>query len=160
MVAKVELLLDTSADDAADGVNELLRELQRHFTASSCLVDYRIEGFRAAPAKAEQALASGGYEEGLAFAGGPREQEALAAVSTVHLSDEGRQWLESGMQGAVGYPNEYGGFMYVGEASQVLESGALPAEVGEVVAWAREHGLVWVKFDADGCEVEGLRRFD
>lgn len=41
MIVTVQLLLDVSDDDeAADAVNEILREQQRDFVATSCLIDY------------------------------------------------------------------------------------------------------------------------
>ena len=40
----VTLALDVASEaEAADGTNELLRELQRSFTPSSCLLDYAID---------------------------------------------------------------------------------------------------------------------
>lgn len=43
MKITVELLLDVEDDaEACDAMNEILREQQRIYTASSCLLDYQI----------------------------------------------------------------------------------------------------------------------
>lgn len=160
VIASVELLLDVSADDGPDGVNELLRELQRHFTSTSCLVDYRIEGFRMAGRQTQEVLASGEYEEGLAFAKGPRSVERLVALSTAHLSEAGRQWVEAGMEGAIGHATETGGFLYVGDPTGVQDWRRIPEEVQEILSWAHDEALTWVKFDCDGLLHQGLRVFE
>lgn len=42
-ITTVQLLLDVGSEaEAADAVGEILREQQRHFTPSSCLLDYRL----------------------------------------------------------------------------------------------------------------------
>lgn len=160
VIASVELLLDVSPDEGPDGVNELLRELQRHFTSTSCLVDYRIEGFRMAGRQTQEALAASTYEEGLAFARGPREVEKLVALSTAHLSEAGREWVGAGMEGAIGHSTEAGGFLYVVEAPGAQDETLVPEEVRAVLSWAREQSLTWVKFDCDGLIEPGLQVFE
>ena len=159
VIAKVELLLDVGLDKGADGVNELLRELQRKFTDQSCLVDYAVLGFRVADAATVASIPKGEYEEGLAFSRRPSEVEGLASVSTAHLSEQGREWIEGGMEGVVGYPNENGAFMYTGSGWELTADG-VPPEVVDIVAWAREQGLTWVKFDGDGAVVGCLTQFE
>ncbi|MDN7537062.1 hypothetical protein [Burkholderia cenocepacia] len=44
IVLNVMLVLDCSANEAADAVNEMLRDQQRKFAASSCLLDYAFAG--------------------------------------------------------------------------------------------------------------------
>jgi hypothetical protein len=160
VIASVELLLDVSADEGADGVNELLRELQRHFTSTSCLVDYRIEGFRQAGQQTLDILPVGAYEEGLAFAKAPRAVERLVALSTAHLSEAGRLWVEAGMDGAIGHRTETGGFLYVGDVSGVRDENRIPEEVQAILSWAEDEALTWVKFDCDGLVQPGLRVFE
>lgn len=47
----VQLVLDVDCEaEAFDAVNEILREQQRHFFATSCLVDYRTETPQSDPA--------------------------------------------------------------------------------------------------------------
>lgn len=39
----VQLVLDVSSDaECFDAANEILREQQRHFVGTSCLIDYRV----------------------------------------------------------------------------------------------------------------------
>lgn len=85
--------------------------------------------------------------------------ERLAAISTAHLSEAGRAWMEGGMQGAVGHPNEYGGFMYTG-AEWCFSETEVPEEVRAIALWAKTEDLAWVKFDGDGQTVPFLAVFD
>ncbi len=51
-----------SAPEAADGANEILRDLQREYAPDSCLIDYALDGFQPCEIGAD-------YQEGEAFAG-------------------------------------------------------------------------------------------
>jgi hypothetical protein len=87
--------------------------------------------------------------------------EPLVALSTRHVSPETLDWMANGGQGAIFYPGEAGGFLYIG-AQDAWVGDAVPSEVVAIVVWARAQpeGLVWVKFDPDGGIVEALTVFE
>lgn len=86
--------------------------------------------------------------------------EPLVAVSTAHLAPSALDWLASGAAGAIGYPNQLGGFVHVGSPEEPLFGPEVPESVVAVASWAREHGFVWIKVDPDGNEIEGLGQFE
>jgi hypothetical protein len=68
----VQMLLDVEEDaEAFDGVNEILRDQQRHFQEpgrNSCLIDYQIVGEPVeADAEINAAIVEDTYEEGMGF---------------------------------------------------------------------------------------------
>ncbi len=79
--------------------------------------------------------------------------EPLVTVSTRHLSPATLQRLASGQLSVHAYPNDYGGFVYVGDPQ-----GNAPEEPDllAIVSLAQQAGIVWLKFDADAMEVDGL----
>lgn len=82
--------------------------------------------------------------------------ETLMVVSTAQLGEAGAKWLALGGPGATLYPNEYGGFMFVGYDTAPDFEDCVPAEVAHVAAWAWARSVAWVKFDPDGAMVPGL----
>jgi hypothetical protein len=64
--------------------------------------------------------------------------EPLAALSITHLTPSTRQKLAADDLSVNAYPNEYGGFVYVGAPRY----------------------SVWLKFDSDAAIVDGLPVFD
>ncbi|MDI9688517.1 hypothetical protein [Burkholderia cenocepacia] len=83
--------------------------------------------------------------------------EPLVALSTAHLHPDNRQRLADGGLSVLTYPNEYGGFVYVGEAG---ENEPTEPELAAIFAAARGANIVWIKFDADAEVVDGLPTFD
>ena len=62
----------------------------------------------------------------------------------------------SSTEGSTGYPNDYGGFVYVGPAAENVPA---EPELIPLFAAARVAGIVWLKFDADAETVEGFETF-
>lgn len=81
----------------------------------------------------------------------------MIALSTEHLHPDNRQRLIDGALSVVTYPNEYGGFVHVGPASENAPSEPELATLFEVV---RSVGIVWIKFDRDAPVVDGLSTFE
>lgn len=83
--------------------------------------------------------------------------EPLLALSTVHLSRVTCDALATypSRWPLVFYPNDYGAFVHVGEPAQ-LQVDELPSDLAYVMRFAAGKGIVWVKFDADAQELEGL----
>lgn len=79
--------------------------------------------------------------------------EPLLAVSTGHLNTATLEDLQSGrIEWVITYPNEYGAFVLVTDA--LMES--VPEDLRNVMNWAREHGIHWVKLDPDGTVINDL----
>lgn len=76
--------------------------------------------------------------------------EPLVTLSTELLTPAGRTWLSEGGFGATVYPNEYGGFMFVGYPQRPDFDPAVPTEITRIAEQAWHAGLMWVKFDPDG----------
>lgn len=53
----------------------------------------------------------------------------------------------------IAYPNDYGGFVYVGSADENVPD---EPELIPIFAAAQAVGIVWIKFDADAEAVEGF----
>jgi hypothetical protein len=83
--------------------------------------------------------------------------EAMIALSAEHLHPDSRQRLADGALSVLAYPNEYGGFVYVGEAGA---SDPSEPELASIFEITRIAGIVWIKFDRDTPVVEGLSSFD
>ncbi|MDE2298438.1 MAG: hypothetical protein KGK18_09740 [Burkholderiales bacterium] len=83
--------------------------------------------------------------------------EPLAALSITHLTAATRQKLAADDLSVNAYPNDYGGFVYVGAPSYNV-----PAESDLAVIFkvAEQAGIVWLKFDSDAAVVDGLPVFD
>lgn len=82
-----------------------------------------------------------------------KHAEPLVAISTRHLSRATLQRLADGHLSVLAYPNDYGGFVYAGGPC-----GNVPQEpeLQTIVALAQQASIVWIKFDADALEVDGL----
>ncbi|WP_228403760.1 hypothetical protein [Diaphorobacter nitroreducens] len=83
--------------------------------------------------------------------------EPMVALSTEHLHPDTRLRLAKGALSVVTYPNEYGGFVYVG-----TEGGNTPSEpeLAAIFEVVRDADIVWIKFDRDTPVVEGLPTFE
>ncbi len=79
--------------------------------------------------------------------------EPLAAVSALHLCAQTRAALSEGMLSIATYPNEYGGFVYVGPRD---ENAPTEPDLAVVLELAVRAGVVWLKFDCDAPIVDGL----
>lgn len=82
--------------------------------------------------------------------------EPLVALSTAHLRQETAQRLADDELDILCYPNEYGGFIYVGADENISQY----PELNTILCAARADGIVWLKFDADAAEVPGLETFE
>lgn len=83
--------------------------------------------------------------------------EPLAALSITHLTAATRQKLAADDLSVNAYPNDYGGFVYVGAPRYNVPTEADLAAIFEV---AEQAGIVWLKFDSDAAIVDGLPVFD
>lgn len=83
--------------------------------------------------------------------------EPLVALSISHLTATTRQKLANDDLSVNVYPNDYGGFVYVGDPPYTV-----PAESDMAVIFeaARLAGIVWLKFDSDAAIVDGLPIFE
>ncbi len=84
-----------------------------------------------------------------------RLTEPLVAISTAHLSGPTSQRLAEGSLSVAAYPNDYGGFVYIGAEDSVPEE----ADLAAIFRIARPCGIVWIKFDADAPTVDGMPTF-
>lgn len=78
--------------------------------------------------------------------------ETLLAISTHQLQPASMEWLSAGGKGAILYPNEYGGFMFVGYPDCPDFDAVVPAEIARLAENAWRAGLMWIKFDPDGYQ--------
>ena len=82
--------------------------------------------------------------------------EPLAALSISHLTPATRQKLADDEMSVNVYPNDYGGFVYVGAPPYAVPTESDMALIFEV---AKQAGIVWLKFDSDAAIVDGLPVF-
>ena len=82
--------------------------------------------------------------------------EPTIALSTEHLHPTSRQRLADGSLSTVSYPNEYGGFVYVGDE----ENEPSEPELATIFQIVRSADIVWIKFDKDVPAVEDLPTFE
>lgn len=80
--------------------------------------------------------------------------ETLAVISICHLSPETRRKLADDSLSVNAYPNDYGGFIYVGDPGYAVPTEPDLAAIFDVAARAR---IVWLKVDCDAAIVDGLR---
>lgn len=83
--------------------------------------------------------------------------EPLVALSTAHLSPATRHLLQEDQLSVNAYPTLTGGFVYVGAPRYDTP---LEADLAQLFELAERAGVVWLKFDVHGAEVEGIERFD
>ena len=79
--------------------------------------------------------------------------EPLAAISIRHLCPDTRLKLAGNALSVHAYPNEFGGFVYVGAPAYQVPS---EPDLAEIFALATRARIVWLKFDSDAGIVEGL----
>jgi hypothetical protein len=87
----------------------------------------------------------------------PDHIEPLLALSTAHLRPTTRQKLAADQLSVNAYPNEHGGFVYVGHPVYSTPTEPELAEIFKLVAQAQ---VVWLKFDGDAAIVDGLPVFN
>lgn len=85
------------------------------------------------------------------------QAEPLASLSILHLTPATREKLAQGQLSVVAYPNEYGGFVYVGPRGEDLPE---EADLRAIFELARCAALIWLKFDVDAVVIGGLPVFD
>ncbi len=83
--------------------------------------------------------------------------EPLAALSITHLTAATRQKLADDDLSVHAYPNEYGGFVYVGAPRYSIPAETDLAAIFEV---AEQAGIVWLKFDSDAAIVDRMPVFE
>jgi hypothetical protein len=86
-----------------------------------------------------------------------QQAEPLASLSISHLTPASRRKLAEGRLSVHSYPNDYGGFVYVG-----VRGDNLPEEADLLVIFdvAMRTELIWLKFDADAAVIDGLPVFE
>lgn len=82
--------------------------------------------------------------------------EPMAALSIDHLTPLTRRKLADNELSVHAYPNEYGGFVYVGDSP---ETAPTEGDLATIFDLARRARLVWLKFDADAGVVDGLQTY-
>lgn len=83
--------------------------------------------------------------------------EPLAALSICHLTAATRQKPANDDLSVNVYPNDYGGFVYVGAPPYTVPAETDMAMIFEAAGLA---GIVWLKFDSDAAIVDGLPIFE
>lgn len=83
--------------------------------------------------------------------------EPMAALSTCHLTAQTRQKLAEDDLSVNVYPNDYGGFVYVGTEPYTVPEESDMATIFELAKLA---GIVWLKFDCDAAILDGLPVFE
>ena len=83
--------------------------------------------------------------------------EPLAALSISHLTLTTRQKLADDDLSVNAYPNEVGGFVYVGAPSYNVPA---ESDLAAIFSVAEQAGIVWLKFDSDAAIVDGFPVFD
>lgn len=82
--------------------------------------------------------------------------EPVLCVSTAHIPQEFAQALDRGEQLSgllTVFRNEYGWVLYIGEDE---EGELVPKQLSAITEAAKRLGTAYLRFDADGMEVEGL----
>jgi hypothetical protein len=82
--------------------------------------------------------------------------EPLAAISLNHLSPETRRKLRADELSVNAYPSGFGGLVFVGAPRHQVPS---EADLAMLFEAAEQAGIVWLLFDNEGEEIEGLPVF-
>lgn len=80
--------------------------------------------------------------------------EPLLAISTAHVD---QVTLENITEYVVAYPNEYGAFIYVPPPPYREDC---PADLAEILAFARKHNITWIKLDGGASEIDQLPTYE
>jgi hypothetical protein len=83
--------------------------------------------------------------------------EPLAALSICHLTATTRQKLADDDLSVNVYPNDYGGFVYVGSEPYNVP---VESDMAMIFELAKLAGIVWLKFDSDAAILDGLPVFE
>lgn len=91
------------------------------------------------------------------------ETMAALVVSTAHVEmDEAARFdegdLPEGLHTPWAHP-EYGWIFWIDDEPQAFEA-EMSQGFRDVLAYARTHGLKWVRFDRDGVELPGATTYD
>lgn len=81
----------------------------------------------------------------------------MAELSITHLTASTRQKLAADDLSVNAYPNEYGGFIYVGAPRYSVPTEADLAAIFDV---AEQACIVWLKFDSDAAAIDGLTIYE
>ncbi|MCL4743870.1 MAG: hypothetical protein KJZ83_00495 [Burkholderiaceae bacterium] len=81
-------------------------------------------------------------------------------LSTAHLTEDTRKrWSDGEFDKVLSYDaNDYGWWLWTGTENEML--GDIPEDLMTVIAYARNIGCDWIKFDCDGEHVAGLTVYD
>jgi hypothetical protein len=89
--------------------------------------------------------------------------ESMAVVSTVHITPQTLERVDALMY-LVCYGDETAGgtFIYVPclQSAGQPAAHAWPTDLVQLMQAANEHGVVWLKMDPDGMEIDRLPRYD
>lgn len=88
------------------------------------------------------------------------EIQKVLVLSTAHVSYETSRKLDAGEVSLPVARWEYGWFVWVDEAAGDDSLQNVPADLEATLAFAKHLGCEWVRFDADGHEIEELPRFE
>lgn len=79
--------------------------------------------------------------------------DSIASLSMLHLSPETRQKLAENTLSVNAYPDEFGGFVFLGKPTY-----AIPVEpdLRRIFKLAADAGAVWLRFDAGAAVIHGL----
>ena len=83
--------------------------------------------------------------------------EPLVVLSTKHLSTATRHRLQEDQLSVNAYPTLTGGFVYVGAPRYDTP---LEVDLAQLFELAERAGVVWLKFDVHGAEVDGIECFE
>lgn len=77
----------------------------------------------------------------------------IASLSICHLSAETRLKLARNDLSVNAYPNEFGGFIYLGKPAYIVP---VELDLMRIVELASRVGAEWLRFDVDAAVVDGL----
>lgn len=83
--------------------------------------------------------------------------EPLAVISILHLKPVTRLKLAGNALSVNAYPDEHGGFVYVGRPAYQAPT---EPDLAEIFALAERADIIWLKFDSDAGVVESLALYD
>ena len=82
-------------------------------------------------------------------------------ISTRHLSEASRDYLDGGGgQSVIVYPHDYGWWVYAHQEFDGEDADDVPHDLRDVCAYAVAHECQYIKFDADGDDIEALPTFE
>ncbi|MER8376664.1 hypothetical protein [Mesorhizobium sp. M1409] len=92
------------------------------------------------------------------------EIHKFVVVSTAHVSEATAKRLDhtpaKDWPCAGGPYAEYGWFVYAHDENSGPGENAIPADLFDVMTWARRQGCEYILFDCDADQVDGLPAYD